>query len=165
MISLRFVSGGGWDSKLIEWETWSKWSHVEIVSGPNVTLGAMLKGGVIYRHFSDAVYRNARSTQRVEVPLSPDQEKLFWEFAHAQIGKPYDKLAIVGFAFRRDWRDPSKWFCSEYVTRCLEYSGWLYLPRSIPVNRISPALTFMLICSRLRLDLVRVDGLTKVAAV
>ena len=42
------------------------------------------------------------------------------DFLKAQLGKPYDTLAIEAFAFNRDWRSPDAWFCDELVAAGLE---------------------------------------------
>ena len=162
-VQLRFVSGGAWDSKAIEWETWSEWSHVELMTSSSITLGAMLDGGVAYRMVDGNAYKHLRKSQIVQIPLTPEQESVFWKFAKAQVGKPYDWRAIIGFGFRRNWRDPDSYFCSEYVARCLEVSGWLFLPAMLPVYRISPGLLATLVASHLRLNMKLIPRLEVVA--
>jgi hypothetical protein len=56
----------------------------------------------------------------IEVPYY--KERACWDFPKAQLGKPYDKLAIVAFAVNRDWRSPDAWFCDELVAAGLEHA-------------------------------------------
>jgi hypothetical protein len=63
------------------------------------------------------------------------QERAYLAFLKAQVGKPYDKLAIAVFAFNRDWRAPDAWFCDEVVAAELEHADAVRkLARS--VNRL-----------------------------
>ena len=73
-------------------------------------LGARLDGGVQTRP------PNYEKWSRV-VPYY--KERAYWDFLKAQIGKPYDKLAIFAFAVDRDWRS---WFCDELVAAGLEHA-------------------------------------------
>jgi len=57
------------------------------------------------------------------------------DFLKAQLGKPYDKLAIVAFAVNRDWRSPDAWFCDKLVAAGLEQVE--VVPKLAPtVNRL-----------------------------
>jgi hypothetical protein len=49
--------------------------------------------------------RNLRARARRD-PVPCYKERAYWDFLKEQVGKPYDKLAIVAFAFNRDWRSP-----------------------------------------------------------
>jgi uncharacterized protein YycO len=59
---------------------------------------------------------------RVDCPDAVLAEALKW--ALTQIGKPYDWTAIYGMAFRRDWHEDSKWFCSEFVEGAFDAAGY-----------------------------------------
>jgi uncharacterized protein YycO len=61
----------------------------------------------------------------------------FYDFASAQVGKPYDKLAIFAFVINRNWRDEDAWFCDELDIRCYEVSGLLPIVYT-PANKITP---------------------------
>lgn len=69
----------------------------------------------------------------------PWQEETFYGFLDAQIGKPYDKLAIWAFVLNRNWRDVDSWICSELQARALEIAGVLR-PSLLPVNKITPVM-------------------------
>ena len=105
---LRFVHENGITSRAIEWFTRSEWCHVDFVLSDGRFLGARLDGGVQIRphdYLKPAAFRYAY----VEVP---DSRKVYG-WAISQVGKKYDWLAIAAFIPRTNWRDPSRWFCSE----------------------------------------------------
>jgi len=74
---------------------------------------------------------------------------LHW--AHSQIGKPFDSGALspkvfladpfVGSIESRDWRDPAKWFCAEYLICAFEDGEYWGPGVKCPVmkNRLTPA--------------------------
>jgi hypothetical protein len=73
----------------------------------------------------------------MELPASTMQETLFYGFAREQLGKPYDKLAILAFFTGRNWRDEDAWFCDELLLATTEnahLSPDLYLP----TNKFNP---------------------------
>ena len=83
-------------------------------------------------------YEAFERTLTVKLPSTPQIEAAFRAFLDAQIGKPYDKLAIAAFAVERDWREPGAWFCSELVAAALEASGWFPALLANPANEITP---------------------------
>jgi hypothetical protein len=150
-MKLRFVEGGGWDSKVIRWDTRCRWSHVEAFYG-DYTVGAMLKDGVARRALTDPVYRRAVAYQIVEINTTVQANKIFDDFNQQQIGKPYDVRAIIGFGMgERDWRNPSAWFCSEDQVRALELAGIVQLPDDIPMWRITPRDVWLLLAGKVQL--------------
>lgn len=40
-----------------------------------------------------------------------------------QLGKPYDKTAVIGMLLNRDWQQDTDWFCSELLLACLVKGG------------------------------------------
>lgn len=139
-IDLRFVSGGGVDSRIIKYTTRCRWSHVEVINSTrDLTFGAQLFGGVRWRSINDPCYRHALAYQIVQIDVTEQQDSEFWGFMSKQNGKPYDWRAIVSFAMgERDWRAEDAWFCSELDTRGLETVNIITLPSDAPANRISP---------------------------
>jgi len=73
----------------------------------------------------------------IEIPCTPAQEAIALEFAHAQIGKPYDRTAILAFVAGRDWREEDSWFCCELELAMLETAG-LCEKLYAPLNKIMP---------------------------
>jgi hypothetical protein len=133
-IVLQFVASDDPESEAIRWFSRGWCSHVDAVLPDGSLLGARLDGVKIrppdYAAFSQR--------ETVCLTATPEQEEAFYAFLHAQVGKGYDRLAIVAFAVRRDWRDDSKWFCSELIARALEVCGWLPKPLAHPANQITP---------------------------
>src|SRR6478672_10407102 len=118
MAVIRLVSGKGISSGIIKLGTFSKWSHVDLVTPDGCYLGARLDGGVRARNPG---YDGPNAdVQFAHVAMTQAQEFDLWKFAYEQIGKPYDFSAILGIAFRRDWREDDAWFCSELVAAAFE---------------------------------------------
>ena len=94
-------------------------SHVDSVMDDGRLLGARSDGGVQIRPPN---YEKFSRVERVVISVPYYKERAYWDFLKAQIGKPYDKLAIAAFAFNRDWRSPDAWFCDELVAAGLEHA-------------------------------------------
>lgn len=73
----------------------------------------------------------------MELPATPQQTDAFYAFAKAQVGKPYDKLAIAAFFTDRDWREDDAWFCDELLLSATERAG-LCPPLYLPTNKFNP---------------------------
>jgi hypothetical protein len=74
----------------------------------------------------------------LKLPVRPAQERRFYDFLNVQIGKPYDKTAILGFVAGRDWREQDSWICSELQAAALEEAD--ICPKLYaPVSKITPA--------------------------
>jgi hypothetical protein len=143
-ITIRFVQGTAWDSRLIEWRTNAWCSHVEAVLDGGRTLGAMLDGGVRIRYFTDACYRDVKRWEIWRVPCLESVGRDYYEFLGSQVGRPYDwrSIASLGISRRlfshRNWRDPDSWICSELQAAAAEHSGLFRVPAEWPTNLIVP---------------------------
>lgn len=126
MIRAQLVRGAGISSSLIAWQGSGIYSHADIVLPDGRLLGARSDAvggqppGVRVR---PAFYETWKHRTLFALDATPEQEKLFYDFALAQEGKPYDSRAIVAFLVNRNWRDTAAWFCSELVAASLEHSG------------------------------------------
>jgi hypothetical protein len=96
-------------------------SHVDSVMDDGRLLGARLDGGVQIRPPN---YEKFSRVEHVVIPVPYYKERPYWDFLKAQIGKPYDKLAIVAFAVNRDWRSPDAWFRDELVAAGSNMLRW-----------------------------------------
>ncbi len=136
-ITLRFSEGKGFGSELIEWYGHGPFSHVDIVEPDGRLTGARLDGGVQTR---DADYLKGQENgfKFVNLPCEPAISDEFYRFIHAQIGKPYDKTAIIGFAAGRNWREDDSWFCSELAAAGLEQCGYFKWRLFSPANKVDP---------------------------
>lgn len=132
MIKIRFSSGRGIYSSIIRWSTWSWCSHVGIMLSDIHVIDATGEQGVAIRTpYGD---KEARYFT-VELPEEKEQKLLVW--IKSQIGKGYDWSAIYGMAFRKDWHNDDKWFCSELVAAAFEEAGHPLL-RSENLSRVTP---------------------------
>lgn len=139
MIKLRFIEGTGPISRAIEFWTWSSWSHVDVMT-PDGWLGARLIGGVQVRPWD---YVTSYGKAEIwGISLDAETEARIMTYLYAQVGKPYDFGAIAGMLVRRDWKNDSKWFCSELVIASFAACG-VYLLNTSMMNRISPRDLYM----------------------
>lgn len=137
-INLRFVRNEGFVSRAIGWQTWGPggdWSHVDFAL-PDGYLGSQAPDGVQLRPL-DYCKPTAELKCYIEVPDDGGEKVLEW--AHSQIGKPYDYKSIFGFLIKRDWRDDSAWICSEYVAYAFMQAGYPILNTQY-CNRVSPSI-------------------------
>src|SRR6476660_9668360 len=109
-IRLQFATENNIASWTLHWfdHTWC--SHVDAVMPEGGLLGAKYCGGVCIRP-----NEGFTKTLMVELPTTQEICEDFYQFCRSQLGKPYDVLAITAFAFGREWRDNSDWFCSELI--------------------------------------------------
>jgi hypothetical protein len=116
-ITLQFITcsdPGSWAIRTFQ-RGWC--SHVDSVMDDGRLLGARLDGGVAIRPPN---YEKFSRVERVVIAVPYYKEKAYYDFLKAQLGKPYDKLAIVAFAVNRNWRETDAWFCDELVAAGLE---------------------------------------------
>jgi hypothetical protein len=104
VLTISFVTQRNPFSALIRWGTHSDFSHTEVIMPDDYRLGALFSGGVQRRPPGYAKF-----SREEQVPCSPRQAEAFYRFLCQQLGNTYDWQAIAGFAFNRQWRDPSAW--------------------------------------------------------
>lgn len=125
-IELRFFGATGFSSRAIEWISSGRFSHVACVWSDTELLDArsdVIAGvppGVRVRKMSS---ETAALVVSMKLECAPAQMTSYRNFLAAQIGKPYDKMAIWGFAFNRNWREDDAWDCSELQSAALEAAG------------------------------------------
>lgn len=140
MITLRFVREPCLSSDLIAWFTQGHYSHVDCVTPAGKALGSRsdrVGGQPAGVEVRPADYATFSLVTFFEIDTTPKQEKTFYKFLNAQLGKPYDTTAIWGFVTGRDWREPDSWICSELQAAALEAAG-IVKPLVVPTNKISP---------------------------
>ena len=119
MIEIEFVGTSSLAGRAIKWGTMSDIDHVQFVLPDGRRLGAMPGVGVAYASAPDA----SATVRRYQI----DAPKEVLDFAKSQRGKPYDLGAVLAIAARitlgRNWRDASKWFCSELVAATFAAAG------------------------------------------
>jgi hypothetical protein len=142
-MKIRFVTGNDLISNGIRFYEHDGWAtHAEAVMPDGTLLGAHLQGGVMIR---PAGYDAATMTRELIVDLPPFEdadhpwgmEDRFYNFLRAQVGKPYDDIALIGLAMNRDWHDAGSWFCSELMAAALEFCGY-WPPLAALDSHVSP---------------------------
>lgn len=139
-IRLRFVREAGVLSSAIAWYSAAPFSHVGALLPDGSELGARsdhVGGKPPGVQIRPGDYAKFAASVIFTVPTTPAQEGAFYDFLHKQIGKPYDFSDILGFVTGRNWRDETRWICSELTARAGEISTilpYLYLA----ANKITP---------------------------
>src|SRR5690348_3991201 len=131
------------------------WSHVDAMLPDGSLLGSRNDTNIVDgKTYGPGVqirppgYKNFALIRQINLLAPPHMTADFYAFINAQIGKPYDKTAIWGFAAGRDWRTPDSWFCSELQTAALEKCGWFPWALASPENKIDPDDLYLAISAR-----------------
>ena len=117
---------------IIREKTKSEISHVDAIMSDGRLLGSQLDS-------------NTGPGVQIRNPGYKKFTKTITVTLFLQIGKPYDVTAVFGLALHRDWREKSKWFCSEELAAAAEESKFLTL--NIEVDWISPEMFLELLCA------------------
>lgn len=103
-------------------------SHVGCRVGDQVIDTSLSQGGVRLHEWERWQHKYELVCE-VPVTFDPELAGQADQWLYAQIGKPYDWTAIVGFALMRDWSEEDWWFCSEIgASWCLQ-GGWRFASR------------------------------------
>lgn len=117
METIPVIFGKSWNifGVLIRLFTWSRWSHVgAITPDGKFVIEASGTLGVV----ETPIEEFKRRYTQYEITQIPVRDRGFaYRFLRGEIGKPYDRLAILGIFFRRDWQQTDAWFCSELIAR------------------------------------------------
>lgn len=129
---ILLMSGNGFVSKLIKFQSWGDVSHAAILLEQDLLVEAWQGKGVRYKIIQD--WKNVRRFE-ITQPFSELELRLF---ISKQIGKKYDYRGVARFLTRNDTeKENEKWFCSELVFKAFEIAGLKLLER-IPPARVSP---------------------------
>lgn len=115
---------------IIKIRTNSNYSHVAYID-PLTGLLIESAGGIGVRVTTFEKFISKYPKYHVAVVFVPCA-KYTRQFIINQLGKPYDKKAIWGYLFNRDWNDPNAWTCSELL------AAGAAVYRLGSLNRISP---------------------------
>ena len=136
---IALYRGRSWLSRAIRWRTWSVYSHAAWIDDDDGSLyEAWYPQGV--RHLPDINVGHTPGTvvDLFGVVLTPEQKNGLRKWLTSQLGKPYDLWAILGFIWRLDIQDDSKWVCSELLYQGLLENGVELLASDTPASRVSP---------------------------
>lgn len=128
-------------SWLIRMFTWSRFSHVVFVEDDETIIDSTFTHSGVQRRLLSDIYREYSTIEVVEMPLPDEQAAL--AFARSQLGKPYDKTAILGFIFRRNWADEDAWFCNELIEAIAKAGGRTRFREAL--SRITPEMSWAVI--------------------
>lgn len=107
---VAFTRSNNIGSFLIRCVTWSRFSHVAIVSDDEqFVVEALMFKGVVKTPMNDFIKRN----DCVELATMPGDAA----DAEQYIGKKYDWSALIGLLLHRDWGKSERWFCSEKTAK------------------------------------------------
>jgi hypothetical protein len=138
----RLQQGRGLASRAIGWFGGGGYSHIDVYTVDGNLRGA--RSDVIdgvpagYQDRPDNYDKNIARYTIFTLNVPAAVEARYWDFSRAQVGKPYDKRGIAGFALGyRDWRAPDSWYCSEEVQANCEYAN---IFKSLPAElwRVDP---------------------------
>ena len=120
-LDLVFARRKTFSSYLQRWYTWSKWSHVAVVTpdGEHV-IEAVLFKGVVKTPLAEFHKRYSVSQAYCYPCEHPDKAHAFLE---AQLGKKYNWLGVLSFVVRRKFRTYDRWDCVSLATEALHAGG------------------------------------------
>jgi uncharacterized protein YycO len=139
-IVMQFSGNSSLTSRMIQWFGKGKYSHVDTVLVDGMLLGAR---STVMSGFPEGVqirspdYQVGYTLKRVSIPCTDEQQKSYYDFVLQQVGKAYDKTAIMAFVTGSTRSDSDSWFCSELNTAALQKCGWLK-QLSLPPSKIDP---------------------------
>lgn len=133
MTLLRFTRGTGIGGYIVRLSTWSSFAHCGFKLDDGFVLDATPEHGVSLRKAEDD-----DTTIYFKILAPKEYIDGAVEYAHQQLGKPYDWTAIYGMAIRRDWWDESKYFCSELLEAAFAHIHYPLVRDSKKFDRITP---------------------------
>lgn len=139
VIIITLHAGTGLISRLIRWQTRSRYSHAGIILPDGRFAEAREDTGVrIERRF---IRWSGEQVDMFAVTVSPEQAQAVDDFIAAQEGKPYDYTMVARFVSRRgaSRSQSGKWFCSELVFAALQHAG-VHLLRDTQPWEVSPGM-------------------------
>jgi uncharacterized protein YycO len=126
MISVLSYSGKGPMSKLIKWQTRSKYSHsaIMISNGFSTLMFESNPPEVTQLLGEPAIVRAESAVSILHPTVEVDEDRMF-RWLTKQVGKKYDKTMVVRFVTRKQETRKSreKWFCSELVYAAFKHVG------------------------------------------
>jgi len=136
-MEILLYCGIGTISKLIRWQTRSKWSHAAMLLDDGSVIEAWV-GGVKKSPSISTLHNPGTRVDVFDFKLS-DKEKCL-SYLYSKVGARYDYRSIFRFLSRSSKNDPEEsLFCSELIFNA-SLAGGLRLLDRIPARMVSPAL-------------------------
>lgn len=129
-IQWRCVNGGDFVSRAIDFISRGAVCHTEFIVGTQ-SLGSRADGGVQYRPLD-----NYPVDYRFSAQVTDEQYSAVMGFLGAQVGKPYNDIAIVGIlddqASLENLEDKKAWYCSQLWAAAMQESKIIaQLPKAV----------------------------------
>lgn len=151
---VQYSTSTAFTSQIIRRLCHSPFSHVDVLLPGEGLLGVSGEdksikdpGGVLLRPFDCWPYLYPPKVARLTVE-DTKAVSIIWKLK-SQIGKPFDDTALWSFLSdnpgERDWRETSKWFCSEWLIWGLEEQNFFGYPLITSKSRVSPADSLLMI--------------------
>ena len=158
MIRIRFVTAADPLSTLIRSQAGICMpftpSHTEALSEDGkFYLGQHFQGGMQARPIDYDADCDGLKEKIVELPVSPVQEHMFYDFLKSRLGQPYDWKSIISFlAPDINVHEPNHLICSAMMTAALRECGYFPMPLTVPFHHISPRDLFLILSSHVQID-------------
>lgn len=110
------------------------WPSGHLLGARSDAIGGQLPGVRI----RPPAYEAWTRVERLVIPATDPQAAQWAEFLRAQLGKPYDTAAILGFVIDRPRHLAGAWICSALQTGAQEASGVMRGPMPLPPSEITP---------------------------
>lgn len=155
-LAFQYSTSTAFASGVIRRLTHSRFSHIDIILPGEGLLGVSGKdnsildpGGVVIRKFEAWPYKAPPKVAKLITTDEVVRKSIEW--ARSQLGKPFDNNALYHFLrdraglppVDRDWRDPDRWFCSEFAIRAAEVGGLFSYPLIVVKDTVSPQDTLL----------------------
>ena len=124
-------------------------SHVEtLTEDGKYYIGAHIDGGTQARPVG---YDKADTLHELilDLPSTPQTDRIFWDYMKSRIGEPYDWTAIIGFVIPEHFHRVDTAICSATTTLALRKCGWFPSPLAVPAHLVSPRDLLLLISGRI----------------
>lgn len=139
----QFSTEAGLGSAAIRYLSDSYVSHVDLVIPETMRIGTvwLKKGWLLGARLDGGVQQRppgyAKFTHTVRVGVQVPNVKAAYAFAAKQLGKPYNKRAILDFFLHRNRKftpEQPTWFCDELNYQIVAVGGLLLLDTENPLN-------------------------------
>ena len=126
MIRIALYQGVSPASKLIRWQTWSKWSHVAAILRDGTVIEALykdssekwfpwLKGKVVHVDNLGVNHTPGTVVDIFRVECTEEQADVFESYLKSQIGVGYGYWSLARFVTRTGIIKGKKMFCSKLI--------------------------------------------------
>ena len=132
-MKVAFLKGTGILDRLIQFWTFSKYSHCELIFSDGSSFGTSLTSP-FKTQFTYKIYFH-QQWDIIDVDIPMEKETLIKAFCWTQVDKKYDWKAIffsMILPFRKE--DPNKWICSEICVAAFHVADYFGGTKACTVN-------------------------------